>query len=109
MPRVFRRGFFPWRFALFLPGHAPSSRLVRERDALILREGFVGITVQPAFARLRGCNDRMAARIGMLGGVLIGRVVAAERHSAFLARTQMNPVAADLHAFFAFEAFRPFD
>jgi hypothetical protein len=41
--------------------------------------------------------------------VLVWRAVATERDSTCLAGPQMNPVRADLDAFFAFEALRLFD
>src|SRR5215211_110366 len=60
-------------------------------------------------ARLRRCNHRMATGVRMFAGVLIWRAVAAKRHATFLACAQMNPVTTDLHALFAFPAFRLFD
>ena len=45
----------------------------------------------------------------VLGGVMIRRGVATEGDAACLTSPQMNPVVADLHAFFAFAALRPFD
>ena len=60
-------------------------------------------------ARLRRCDHRMSAGVRVFAGVLIRRAVAAQRDSTRLARPQMNPVAADLHTFFAFAALWPFD
>lgn len=51
----------------------------------------------------------MPAGAGMFAGVLIGRAVATERRAAFLARPQMDPGGADLHAFLALTAFWLFD
>jgi hypothetical protein len=51
----------------------------------------------------------MPALVCVFTGVLIWRAVAAKRDPAFLAGPQMNPVATDLHAFFAFAALRLFD
>ena len=48
----------------------------------------------------------MSGGMRMLAGVLIRRAVAAKRYSTRLTSTQMNPVAADLYAFFAFTALR---
>jgi len=45
----------------------------------------------------------------MFAGVLIWRAVAAQRDSTRLARSQMNPVATNLHAFFAFAPVRLID
>jgi len=76
---------------------------------LIFRKGVVRITVQPALARLGGSNDRMLGGMRMFAGVLVWRAVTAERDTTCLAGPQMNPVCADLHAFFAFAALRMFD
>ena len=51
----------------------------------------------------------MPALVRVLAGVTVRRAVAAERDAAFLARSQMHPVCAGLHAFFAFAALRLFD
>ena len=51
----------------------------------------------------------MAACTRMFGGVAIRRVVTAQRRAALLARPQMDPLLADLHAFCALAAFRAFD
>ena len=47
--------------------------------------------------------------MSVLAGVPIWRAIAAERDAACLAGPQMNPVRADLHAFFAFAALRLLD
>jgi hypothetical protein len=72
---------------------------------LVFGEDRVGITVQPAFSGLSRGDDRMPAGAGVFAGVLIGRAVATERRAAFLARPQMDPDGADLHAFLALAAF----
>jgi len=41
----------------------------------------------------------MAARPGVLAGVLVGRAVTAQLHAAFLAGAQVHPRPADLDAF----------
>jgi len=51
----------------------------------------------------------MPALVRVFAGVLVWRAIAAERDSTRLARPQMDPLRADLHAFFAFAALRPFD
>jgi hypothetical protein len=51
----------------------------------------------------------MPAVVRVFAGVLISRAVAAERDTACLAGSEMNPVAADLHAFFTFAALRLLD
>ena len=73
---------------------------------LIFRKGVIRVTVQPTLAGLRRRNHGMPALMRVFGGVPIWRAVAAERDAAFLAGPQMNPIVADLHAFFAFPALR---
>ena len=51
----------------------------------------------------------MTARICVLGRVAIRGVVAAQRDATLLARTQMDPGPADLHALFAFRTLRMLD
>jgi len=51
----------------------------------------------------------MLTGVRVFAGVLIRRAVAAQRDSTRLARSQVNPVAANLHAFFAFASMRLFD
>ena len=75
----------------------------------VFDEGLVWIAVQPMLARLRRCDHRMSTGVRMFAGVLIRRAVAAKRHSTCLTRPQMNPVAADLYAFFAFATMRLLD
>ena len=72
----------------------------------VLLEGVVRITVQPPLARLSGCDNRMRGRVGVLGGVAIGRRVATPRAAASLAGSKVYPRRADLDAFFAFSLFR---
>ncbi len=44
----------------------------------------------------------MPALMRVLARMVVWRAIAAERDSTRLAGPQMNPVCADLHAFFAF-------
>ena len=76
---------------------------------LIFAKRLVRIAVQPALTRLRRRDDRMSTLARVFGCVTVRRAIAAERHAAFLACAQMNPVVADLNALFAFRAFRLFD
>lgn len=75
----------------------------------IFCKGVVRIAVQPALARLPRSNHGMPTLVRVFSGVPVRRTVAAERDAACLAGPQMNPVVADLHAFFAFAALRLFD
>src|SRR3954469_22350840 len=60
--------------------------------ALVLCEGFVGITIQPSLAQLSGGDDRVTARLRVLGRVSIRRRVAAVRATAALTGAQVDPV-----------------
>jgi hypothetical protein len=60
-------------------------------------------------AWLCGRDYRMSTDVRVFGGVAIRRTIAAQRDSTCLARPQMNPVTADLHAFFAFAPLWLFD
>jgi hypothetical protein len=60
-------------------------------------------------AWLRGSDHRMSTGVGVFAGVLIRGAVAAQRNSTCLTRPQMNPVTADLYAFFAFAPMRLLD
>lgn|SRR6266540_1484141 len=51
----------------------------------------------------------MFARVRVLCGMTIRRVVTAERRGARLTRPQMDPLCADLHALFALTPLRMFD
>ena len=76
---------------------------------LVFRKGVVWITVEPAFARLRGGDNWMPGCVRVFSGVTIWRAVAAARHAARLTSAQMHPPIADLHAFLAFRALRLFN
>jgi hypothetical protein len=60
-------------------------------------------------AWLRGSDHRMSTGVGVFAGVLIRGAVAAQRNSTCLTRPQMNPVTANLNAFFAFATMRLLD
>jgi hypothetical protein len=59
--------------------------------------------------RLRRRDHRMSTGVRVFAGVLIRRAIATQRNSACLTRPQMNPIAADLYAFFAFATVRLLD
>src|SRR5947207_1446911 len=80
--------------------------IMRGRAGSVFGEGVVGIAVQPALASLGGGDDGMAAAVRVRGGVAVRRGVAAERPLALLARSQMDPLRADLDALLAFAALR---
>jgi hypothetical protein len=51
----------------------------------------------------------MSTGMRVFAGVLIRRAVAAQGDPTRLARTEMDPICTDLHAFFAFPSLRLFD
>jgi hypothetical protein len=80
-----------------------------DRTFLVFRKGVVWITVEPALAKLRGGDNWMPGGVRVFGGMPVRRAITAERHATRLAGAQMDPLCADLHAFFAFEALRLLD
>jgi hypothetical protein len=62
---------------------------------------FIHITPTPLFARLKGLDNRMAAGVKMLGGVLVLGAVTTADVAAFQAKPQVNPMIAGLKAIFA--------
>src|ERR1700745_3230813 len=78
-------------------------------ETSIFGKDLIWIAVEPMLAWLCGSDCGVSAGAGVFAGVLIRRAVAAKRDSTCLACAQMNPVASDLHALFAFPAFRLFD
>ena len=75
---------------------------------LILNKGLVGIAIEPAFARLGGSDYGVPGGASMLAGMLMRGTVAAQGHSAFLARPQMHPACGDFHTLTAFKTRRVF-
>jgi hypothetical protein len=51
----------------------------------------------------------MPALVRVLARMVVWRAIATERNSTRLTGPQMDPLRADLHAFFAFAALRLFD
>src|SRR5205807_5013156 len=70
----------------------------------IFRETVVRITIEPPLPRLLGSDHGVSGRPRMLGGMLVGRAVAAQRRAALLAGAQMHPLRLDLHALGALPA-----
>ncbi len=87
-----RRCRTPWR-----RGPSPSWWSAR-LQAAILRERVIGIAIQPSLADFRGRDHRMRRSACVLRGVLVRGRVAAQRHTARLARTEVHPPGAALHA-----------
>ena len=75
----------------------------------IFGEGVIGVAIEPAFAGLSRRDNRMSGCVRVFTGVAIRRTVAAKSHAAFLAGPQVDPIAADLHAFLALKTARPLD
>ena len=74
--------------------------------ASVFREGFIGVTVQPALSRFCRCDDGMFGCACVFAGVLVRRIIATTRASTLLARAQVNPPRVDLYAVFALPFFR---
>src|SRR5712672_1157703 len=90
---------------------APGIRQGSHRHSLlsVFEERVVRIAEQPTLTRLARRNYRVTTRFRVLAGVLVGRVVAAERLPTLLAGPKMHPACADLDAFFALPLFRKLD
>src|SRR5205814_8436918 len=85
----------------YVSRHASSGSggQVSTATASILGEAIVGIAVQPTFPRLRRCDYGMPGGAGVFRRVSVGRVVAAVRAAAFLQRSVMQSLGADLYSF----------
>src|SRR5262245_48509316 len=70
----------------------------------VLGERVVGKAVKPALSRLGRGDHAMTARVRVLRGVLVGRIVAASRPAAGLAGSQVHPTGAYLDAVLALPA-----
>jgi hypothetical protein len=70
---------------------------------LVLHKRVIRIAIKPVLARLAGSDHGMPGSMSMFAGVLIRRAVAAQGHSAFLARSQMHPTRSDFYALTTFE------
>src|ERR1700693_2213901 len=97
-----------------MPAGAPRQRpftttlhVSRDRPVLGRRpvgqveEDFVHVAPAPALGRVVALDDRVAGGAEMLGGVAIGRTVAAADVAAGPAQAQVDPARADLEAFLA--------
>src|ERR1700687_2443623 len=71
-----------------------------------IEQYLIDITPAPSFRRVVTLDDRMARGVEMLGGVLVGRIVAAADVAAAAADPQMQPDTAALQAFLATERAR---
>src|SRR6185437_3866281 len=69
------------------------------RDRRLFRHDLVRVAPAPALARLDGADHRMLGGMVMLGGVGVGRRVAATDVAAGEAKAEMDPATADLEAF----------
>src|SRR5262245_28166757 len=68
---------------------------------LVLDKRVVGITVEPALTWLRRGDYRMSGVVSVLRGVLVRRVIAAQRPAALLTGPEVDPPATDFDAVFA--------
>src|SRR5665213_2393259 len=65
-----------------------------------LDEQVIDVAPGPIFAALEAADDRVMRRMIVLGGVGIGRAVAAADVAARHAQSEMHPLSADLQALF---------
>src|SRR5438445_10039634 len=77
-----------------------SDRLEAERRHR-LEHQIVDVAESPIFTRLEGADDRVLRRVEVLCPVFIRRVVATADVSAREAEAEVDPLGADLQAFFA--------
>ena len=75
---------------------------------LVLGKNIVGVAVEPAFARLSRCDDRMVHGTRVFGCVLIRGAVAASRTTALLACAQVDPATSNFDAFLTLVPLRVF-
>src|SRR3989338_651149 len=75
----------------------------------VLRDDVVWIAVQPPLARFGRGDDGVASGLGVCASMSIGRGVAAEGGAAGLARAQVHPLRAGLHALVALAHLRRLD
>ncbi len=91
--------------ALFGPAHQRRRALnPRQTVHSVLRKRIVRIAEQPRLSRFTRCNDGVLGRVCVLGGVAVGRAVAAPRAATLLTGAEVNPLSADLHAVLALAA-----
>src|SRR5687767_7566270 len=75
----------------------------------MVRKPLIKIAIQPTFARFSRCDHRMAEGPGVLAGVLIRGTVAAQRDSALLTGSKVDPSCANLRALLALPLLRVLD
>src|SRR3977135_581486 len=66
-----------------------------------IEQDFIDIAPAPAFRRIVALDDRMLGGVEVLGGMLVGGIVATADVTATAADPQMQPLAAALEAFLA--------
>src|SRR6202035_5834390 len=87
-----------------LPSIVTRDRPVMRRlPVRQIEQNFIHVTPAPAFGRIVAFDDGMSGGVEMLGGMLVGRIVAAADMTAAAADPQMQPFAADLQALLATE------
>src|SRR5438034_11690492 len=86
-----------------------AIKTIAADTASVFGKSVVRITIQPAFSRLRGSDDRMFSSMRVFAGVPVWRTVAAQCNAACLTRPKMNPKRPDLYAFCTFADLRLHD
>src|SRR6266567_187587 len=75
--------------------------VMRRLSVRKIEQDFIDIAPAPAFRRIVALDDRMLGGVEVLGGMLVGGIVAAADMTATAADPQMQPLAAALEAFLA--------
>src|SRR5712672_1338087 len=80
---------------------ARDRTVMRRLPVRKIEQDFIDIAPAPAFRRIVALDDRMLGGVEVLGGMLVGGIVAAADVTAAAADPQMQPLAAALEAFLA--------
>src|SRR6267154_50693 len=80
---------------------ARDRTVMRRLPVRQIEQDFIDIAPAPAFRRIVALDDRMLAGVEVLGGMLVGGIVATADVTATAADPQMQPLAAALEAFLA--------
>ena len=80
---------------------AGDRRQMRRLPVRKIEQDFVDVTPAPPFRRIIALDNRVTGGVKMLGGVLVGRLVAAAHMAAGAADPQMQPAVTRFQALFA--------
>src|SRR6266702_337768 len=80
---------------------ARDRTVMRRLSVRKIEQDFIDIAPAPAFRRVVALDDRLRGGVEVLGGMLVGGIVAAADMTVAAADPQMQPLAAALEAFLA--------